>query len=115
MDIPITKGEQVEIQVKAISEAGWPANPLESDWSVPITITFPEELSQNSVVDDILKNNTSDESQLQINQTLNTKGVISHISDSFSTTDTLFTHTSQTIASGFLSENPGLYRGFKKA
>lgn len=105
LDIPITKGEQVEIQVKAISEAGWPANPLESDWSVPITITFPEELSQNSVVDDILKNNTSDESQLQINQTLNTKGVISHISDSFSTTDTLFTHTSQTIASGFLSEN----------
>lgn len=105
LDIPITKGEQVEIQVKAISEAGWPANPLESDWSEPITVAFPEELSQNSVVDDILKNNTSDESQLQINQTLNTKGVLSHISDSFSTIDTLFTHTSQTISSGFLSEN----------
>lgn len=105
LDIPITKGEQVEIQVKAISEAGWPANPLESDWSEPITVVFPEELSQNSVVDDILKDNTSDESQLQINQTLNTKGVLSHISDSFSTIDTLFTHTSQTIASGFLSED----------
>lgn len=105
LDIPITKGEQVEIQVKSVSEAGWPANPLESNWSKPITIAFPEELSRNSVVDDILKSNSSDESQLQINQTLNNKGILAHISDSFSTTDSLFTHTSQSIASGFLSEN----------
>ena len=104
LDIPITKGEQVEVQVKSVCEAGWPYNPLESDWSEPMVIAFPEELSQNSVVDDILKSNNADESQLLINQTLNTVGVMSHLADSFSTLDALFTHTSQTIASGFLSE-----------
>lgn len=105
LDIPITKGEQVEIQIKSVSEAGYPSNPLESDWSEPITISFPEELSQNSVVGDILTENTADESQLQINQTLITRGILSHVSDSFSANETTFTHTSQSIASGFLSEN----------
>lgn len=104
LDIPITKGEQVEIQVKSVSEAGYPANPLESDWSEPIVIAFPEELSQNSVVDDILDENTADESQLQIDQTLNTRGMLAHVADSFNTGTTAYTHTSQTIASGFLSE-----------
>mgnify|MGYP003628201159 CR=1 FL=1 len=32
LDIPIRKGEQVEIQAKSISEAGWPGNPLESSF-----------------------------------------------------------------------------------
>ena len=34
--------EQVEIQVKSVSEAGWPSNPLESDWSEPIVVAFSD-------------------------------------------------------------------------
>lgn len=103
LDIPITKGEKVEIQVASVSEAGYPSNPLVSAWSDPITISFPEELSTNSAVDDILRGNTADESQLQIDQTLVTRGVISHIADSFYANEQNFVHTAQSIASGFLS------------
>lgn len=104
LDIPITKGEMVEIQVKSVSEAGWPYNPLESAWSEPVTVAFPEELSGNSVLDDILKANTADESLLLIQQTLNSRGVTAHLADSFSTKDAVFTHTGKTIASGFVSD-----------
>ena len=31
IDIPITKGEKVEIKIRSISEAGYPDNPLKSD------------------------------------------------------------------------------------
>lgn len=41
-DIPICAGEQVVIQVKSISEAGWPSNPIESDWSNALTIRFDD-------------------------------------------------------------------------
>jgi hypothetical protein len=103
LDIPITKGEKVEIQVASVSEAGYPSNPLVSDWSDSIIITFPEEFSTNSPAEDILRGNTADESQLQIDQTLVTRGVISHIADSFYANEQNFVHTTQSIASGFLS------------
>lgn len=104
LDIPITKNEQVEIQVKSISEAGFPSNPLESDWSEPIMIDFPEEFSTNSVVDDILKANSADESQMIVDQTLNSKGLLNHIADSFMANESTFAHTANNIASGFVSE-----------
>lgn len=104
LDIPITKGEKVEIQVKSISEAGFPGNPLESEWSEPIVIGFPEEYTADSPVDNILKQNASDESQLVVDQTLSAKGVIAHVSDSFGTSTGVFMHTANSIASGFVSE-----------
>jgi len=104
LDIPITKGEKVEIQVKSVSEAGFPSNPLESDWSEPIIIEFPEEFSTDSVVDNILKSNTADEAQMLINQTLQSRGVMSHLSDAFNTSDKSYMHTALNIASGFVSE-----------
>ena len=59
LDIPIQNGEQVEIQVKSISEAGWPANPLESEWSQPIVISFNDfpELAENDLTELIEQNN----------------------------------------------------------
>lgn len=104
LDIPITKGEKVEIQVKSVSEAGFPSNPLESDWSEPIVIEFPEEYSTDSVVDGILKTNTADEAQMLINQTLQSRGVMSHLSDAFNTNDKSYMHTALNIASGFVSD-----------
>ena len=55
LDIPIRKGEQVEVQVKSISEAGWPSNPLESDWSPSIIIPFPADLSSDNAIEAINK------------------------------------------------------------
>lgn len=104
LDIAITKGEQVEIQVKSISEAGFPGNPLESDWSEPIVITFPEEYTTDSAVDTILKQNTTDESQLMVNQTLTAKGVTNHVADTFSSNGSVFLHTASSISSGFVTD-----------
>ena len=104
LDIPITKGEKVEIQVKSISEAGFPGNPLESEWSEPIIIEFPEEFTADSPVDNILKKNSSDESQLVVDQTLSSKGITNHVSDSFTTNGATFLHTANSIASGFVTD-----------
>lgn len=104
LDIPITKGEKVEIQVKSISEAGFPGNPLESEWSEPIIIEFPEEYTADSPVDNILKKNSSDESQLVVDQTLSSKGITNHVADSFTTNGSTFLHTANSIASGFVTD-----------
>lgn len=104
LDIPITKGEKVEIQVKSVSEAGFPANPLESEWSEPMVIEFPEEFNADSPVDGILKSNSADESQRIVDNTLNSRGVTSHISDSFNANGVSFLHTAMAIASGFVTD-----------
>jgi len=56
VDIPIEPYEQVEIRVKAISEAGYPNNPLTSEWSNSIIVTFPD----NVLTDESYKYNTVD-------------------------------------------------------
>lgn len=103
IDIPITKGETVEIQVKSVSEAGWPANPLMSPWSDSIQITFPEELSVNSPAEDIINQNSKDSAQMLINNTLVTRGLISHIGDSFTSNNVTFNHSAHNLFSGFKS------------
>jgi hypothetical protein len=44
LNIAIRKGELVEIQVKSLSEAGWPSNAAESVWSNVVQVRFPEEI-----------------------------------------------------------------------
>jgi len=44
LNLSITQGERLEIQVASISEAGWPGNPLESDFSSSIIVDFPDSL-----------------------------------------------------------------------
>lgn len=43
IDIPISKGEIVEIVATWVSEAGYPTNPIESDPSEVVQIAFPDE------------------------------------------------------------------------
>jgi hypothetical protein len=103
LDIPLSPGESVEVMVKSVSEAGYPSNPIASDWSEPVKIEFPEEFSIDSVTG-IVESNERDSIKVEIISDLEAKGVYSHINDS--TED--FSHTSSSIASGFLSpeQNP---------
>ena len=55
IDIPITKGEKVEIKVRSISEAGYPDNPLKSDWCEPIIISFPDNLNTRNAMADLVQ------------------------------------------------------------
>ena len=105
LDIPIRKGEQVEIEVKSISEAGWPSNPLESEYSTAIRVEFPADLSSDSALESILAQNQEDLALVSLNENLESIGLPTHLSSSFTANETYFAHSSPVIASGFLSEN----------
>ena len=102
MDIPINSGEQVEIQVKSVSEAGWPANPVESDWSDSITVAFSDfaELQADDISELVSQNNV-DAAVANVQQLYS--GTAEHMSSSFYTNDKYFAHTAESITSGFLS------------
>ena len=105
LDIPVRKGEQIEVQVKSVSEAGWPSNPLESEWSNSIRIEFPADLSSDSEVERILEENQQDQARVNLEESLNEMGIQQHLSTAFTANENYYAHTSNTIASGFLSEN----------
>ncbi len=105
LDIPIRKGEQVEIQVKSISEAGWPSNPLESEYSTAVRIEFPADLSSDNAVEAILAQNQEDLAKVTLQEELEGIGLYTHLSSSFTANETYFAHSTPVIASGFLSEN----------
>ena len=98
LDVPLSPGESVEVMVKSVSEAGYPSNPITSDFSDPVKIEFPEEFSIDSVTG-MVESNERDSIKVEIIGDLEAKGVYSHIEDS--TED--FSHTSSSISSGFLS------------
>ena len=105
LDIPISSGEIVEIMVKSVSEAGFPANPVTSDWSEITRIEFPEgELATDSI-SDILGINSFDNLKVQLDQDLESKGVYTHVSDSFTTNDKYFAHSASAVASGFTTDS----------
>lgn len=106
LDIAIQKGEKVDIRVKSISEVGWPDAKLESEWSAILTKEFPDEL--NSVLnsnDFILKEASEDGLKLQFEDTLNAKGYVQHIAESFSVNQEYFAHTDKTIQTSFVDAN----------
>jgi len=60
-EISVTAGEQVEIRIKSVSEAGWPSNPLLSEWSDSVIISFPDNLidsgNTENMINDIVADN----------------------------------------------------------
>lgn len=103
LDIPIQKGEQVEIQIKSVCEAGFPANPMESDWCDPIIVAFSDfaELEADDVTE-LIKQNNADAAAQAMGSSF--KLLNSHVASSFYANDTYFAHTATAITSGFLSD-----------
>lgn len=81
IDIPITNGEKVEFMVRSISEAGYPGNPLKSAWSNSIIMDFPESLSNNDQLENILNDVKSEMIAIRLNDTLSAAGYYTHIND----------------------------------
>lgn len=103
LDLPIQNGEQIEIQIKSISEAGFPANPMESDWSEPVIVAFNDfpEL-QGDDISEIIAQNRVDASVANVVENM-TGNSYAHMSSSFYTNDKYFAHNAESITSGFLS------------
>ena len=97
IDIPITSGEKVEICVRSISEAGYPGNPLKSDWSNSIIISFPDNLSPSNNVENIINDVKSEMTAIELNSTLQSEGFYTHKADETITSDKIYHHDSQNI------------------
>ena len=103
LDIAIQPGEQVQFRIKSQSEAGWPSNPAESDYSEIITVNFPE--GQISTMDaiTIVENNEKEIAKVEISNELEARGIYKHVLDSFTSNEKFYAHQAATIASGFLT------------
>jgi hypothetical protein len=105
LDIPITKGEKVEIQVQSISEAGWPTNPLTSDFSTSVIVEFPANLVVSIDNATFVAQNSMDQAVVKIQTDLQAKGLDQHLSTQFTSGDIFYAHNSSTIASGFFDSS----------
>ena len=101
IDLPMTKGEKIEIQVQSISEAGWPANPIVSDWSESVVIEFPASLSSQIDNSSFIAQNNGDKTVVEIQSDLQAKGLDQHLSGSYQAGEKYVAHNSTQIASGF--------------
>lgn len=99
IDIPIRKGEKVEIKVRSISEAGYPYNPLKSEWSNSIIVSFPDNLTDNDPISVVVNSMKNDTTVLKIQQTMSSSGVYAHMND----TNNMYKHSSKNIS--YLSVN----------
>jgi hypothetical protein len=111
IDIPIQKGERVEIKARSISEAGYPQNPLKSAWSNSIIISFPTNLPSTNEIADLIKDVNDDALNIAISNTLNSAGVSSHLDDTIPNINSVnglyFKHIAKNIAYENTDETTG--------
>jgi len=103
IDIPISQGESVEIRVRSISEAGYPANPARSDWSEIVKVDFDDSLIQPDTIGAIIEENNKESQRIKLEQDLAAKGIISHVDDQFVANEKEFKHNALNIFSGELT------------
>lgn len=101
--ISIRKGEIVEIQVKSLSEAGWPDNSSESDWSTSVQVEFPQEIESEEEGSALARRFIAENSRIQFQDELNSKGLDLHLDSQFTTGERFFAHQAKDVASGFFT------------
>ena len=101
LDISIQYGENVELQIRAISEAGYPNSPMMSDWSNLTQVIFPQELLQESSIATIARENSEAVRKVELEEEFRTQGITEHVSTAIEERGIYFAHDSKQIASGF--------------
>lgn len=108
IDIPITSGEKVQFCVRSISEAGYPGNPLKSEWSNTIIIEFPEHLAMSNQLSNIIDDVNSEMTAIRLDETLKSAGYYSHIADEIISTENNLTQTYHHDAKNILCNNTNI-------
>jgi len=114
LDISIQPNESVEIRIRSISEAGYPSNPLESEYSDIIRIDFPDDLGVSKDILSIVKEASDEKVNIKLQQDLTAKGIDGHIADQFSQNDTFYAHQAFNLASGYLTSERNVISIFDK-
>lgn len=104
IDIPISQGETVDIRLKLIYDFGQPFITVSSDWSETINIAFPDEFVQDVTITSILEEISSDANQNKLRNIIDNTGINTHIADSAIDQNITYYHKSESIASGFYTE-----------
>jgi len=116
LDIPISVGEAVEIKVQSVSEAGYPTNPLVSDFSNSVVIPFPENLSNQIDLYTLLEESAREQERALIYQEISNYDFARHFLNNRFVDNQYYAHDSNEISyfdgSGFvrLSEVIGSLR-----
>lgn len=103
LEISIRKGEIVEIQIKSLSEAGWPDNSIESTWSNSVQVQFPEDIVVEEEATIISQKAFADKTRIDFENNLIARGLDTHLANQFTTGERFFAHRSQDISSGFFT------------
>ena len=114
IEIPIGKGETLEIKIKSLSEAGWPDSPVESVFSNIITIPFPENLEVVEDASVISQRIFAEEAKINFKNELTAQGLDLHLGTAFSSADKYYAHRAEDIASGFFLVGGGIINLFSK-
>lgn len=114
LDVSISKGEQVQVRVKSISEAGFPINPIESEWSNVVTIDFPDNLQIQNEAAALLSDSAAEEVRVNFQDELNARGLDLHLLSSFTQGERYFAHTAPDITSGFFTPEGKVIDLFEK-
>lgn len=114
LNIPIRKGEIVEIQVKSLSEAGWPSNPTESAWSESIQVPFPESIQSQEEGVITSQKTFAEKAKIDFETSLNAKGLDSHLASQFTSGEKFYSHVAEDIASGFFTNEGNVVDLYQK-
>lgn len=101
IDIPISQGETVDIQIRILYDYGYPFVTVASDWSDITNIKFPEEYLKDVKILDIIEENNNDIETNRFNNILKDGGITSHIDDKLQDQDVTYYHRPENIPSGF--------------
>lgn len=103
IDIPINKGETVDIKYRLKYNVGHPFINTFSEYSNIYNVEFPNEISTNTNIYDIVKDNNLDIDDANFNNILIKNGVITHIDNKINDQDIIYYHTPDKISSGFFT------------
>ena len=103
--IPITRGETVDVRYRVQYDLGYPYVSVFSDWSDVINIEFPEDLIADSDINTIAAKNAEDSKLAVIKSELLNGGITYHINDKVIDQELTYYHRPESIASGFYTED----------
>ena len=114
LNIAIRKGEIVEIQVKSLSEAGWPSNAAESSWSNVVQVKFPEEIQSQEEGVITSQKTFAEKARLDFENSLSSKGLDNHLANQFTSGDKFYSHIAEDISSGFFTNEGNVIDLYQK-
>lgn len=101
IEIPISQGEIVDLQVRIVWSFGYPFTKNTTQWSEILTVPFPDEFIEDVQVKSIIEENNSDIESNRFEVILQEKGITDHIRDEIKDQDITYFHKPENISSGF--------------